>query len=379
MTRDAADGEYRTFRAAKRFPGLDGLRALSIVMVLTSHLHDPLWSFWNGGLGVTLFFVISGFLITTLLLREEDRTGRVSLSGFYVRRAFRIIPLYVIALGVTTVLVLGFGLGEGGANFLERLPLLATFNGELAGGGTFAHSWSLGIEEKFYILWPLLAFAVPIVRSNLGKVLAIALPAAVAASFVPATGYFGIYMPIVGGCALAVAMHYRRSFGFVYRLAHPVLSVPLFVLMLLFATVEEASPIQDQWYNAHVAFGILAALAAPGVLIRDGWQRRALSSAALVYYGDHAYGIYLFHPFVGEVIDRLIAPGQEDILPILTRFMLMFVFSFAVAWILKIVIETPLIRVGRRLTKSKLAVGSVYADPAASVRTDETASDASRT
>lgn len=348
-------------------------------MVLTSHMHDPMWSFWNGALGVTLFFVISGFLITTLLLREEDRTGRVMLSGFYIRRVFRIIPLYVLALGVTTVLVVGFGLGEGGADFLERLPLLATFNGELAGGGTFAHSWSLGIEEKFYILWPLLAFAVPMIRSNLGKVLAIALPAAVAMSFFPATGYFGIYMPIIGGCALAVAMHYRRSFGFIFRMAHPLLSVPLFVLMLLFAAVEEAIPIQDQWQNAHVTFGIIAVLATPGVLIRDGWQRRALSSPAIVYYGDHAYGIYLFHPFVGEVIDRLITPGQEDIVPVLTRFVLMFVLSFAIAWVLKLLIETPLIKVGRRLTKSKLAIGKVHADPAVSVRPDETAPDTSRT
>lgn len=365
---DAVDHEFATFRGATRFPALDGLRAVSIVMVLTSHLHDPFWSVFNGALGVTMFFVISGFLITTLLLREEDRNGRVSLKSFYIRRFFRIVPLYFLALGLAAVLVLGFGQGQGGDNFLQRLPLLATFNGEFAGTGTFSHSWSLGIEEKFYIVWPALAFAVPFIRSRLGQVLAIAVPAAMLASFIPWTGYLGIYMPILGGCALAVAMHHRRSFAAVHALANPWVSSVLFVGALAFSFVETVQPLQDQSRYAHVAFGTLVLLAVPGTLIRGGWQQRFLSLPPIVYYGNLAYGIYLFHPFVGELIDRVIEPGQTQPLLVAVRFAGMVVGSLLVAWVLKRTIEQPLIEYGRRLTKRRPAPGHVDPDPAAATR-----------
>jgi peptidoglycan/LPS O-acetylase OafA/YrhL len=211
---------WADYRATRRWPQLDGLRSVSILMVLASHMHDPMWNWIRGGRGVTLFFVISGFLITTLLLREEERTGAVSLRGFYIRRIFRIVPLYAAALLLATVLVLGLGLGEGTSNFTERLPLLATFNGEFAGTGTFSHSWSLGIEEKFYVIWPLL-IALPLARRRLGGVLAVLVPVAAIAAFVPGVGYFGIYAPIVTGCALAVVMHYEPTYAFVQHLARP--------------------------------------------------------------------------------------------------------------------------------------------------------------
>ena len=108
--------------------------------------------------------MISGFLITTLLLREEERAGRASLWRFYTRRVFRIFPLYFFALAVFSALVLLFRLGNDPDAFAERLPLLATYNGEFAGSGTFSHSWSLGIEEKFYLVWPLLAFGCLAIR-----------------------------------------------------------------------------------------------------------------------------------------------------------------------------------------------------------------------
>jgi len=313
-------------------------------------MHDPFWSFFNGALGVTMFFGISGFLITTLLLREEDREGRVSLKNFYIRRMFRIVPLYFIALGATTVLVLGFGQGAGGEDFLRRLPLLVTFNGEFAGSGTFSHSWSLGIEEKFYVVWPLLAFAVPAIRSRLAQVLAFALPLVMAASFIPWSGYFGIYAPIVGGCALAVAMHHRRSYRFVRHLANPWLAAALFISVFLFSAIEATQPIQDHSKYAHVAFGALVLLAMPGLLVRSGWPKRLLSLEPIVFYGNLAYAIYLFHPFVGEVIDRVVGPGQTSPLLVAGRFAAMLVVSFGVALLLRVAVEQPFIRMGRRLT-----------------------------
>lgn len=360
----STDRAFDEFRAAKRFPALDGLRALSIVMVLTIHMHDPLvWGFFDGSLGVTLFFCISGFLITTLLLREQDRDGQISLKGFYIRRAFRILPLYYLGLILATVLVLGLGQGQGGGDFLDRLPLLATFNGELAGTGTFSHSWSLGIEEKFYIVWPLLAFAIPFVRSRISLMLAIAVPLAFAAAFIEPTAYFGIYMPILGGCALAVAMHHRRSFAVVYALAQPWAAGPLFLLLLAMTWLNSQLPWREQIGYASVSFAVAALLAMPGALIGTGWPRRLLSLTPVVYYGNLAYGIYLFHPFVGEVIDRVTPAGGDSIPAALARFAAMFVVSFAVAWVLKKTVEDPMIRIGRRLSGSVRPPSTVRSDP----------------
>ncbi|MBQ9916415.1 MAG: acyltransferase [Microbacterium sp.] len=358
---------YEAFRAARRFPGLDGLRALSILLVLTSHMHDPVWSFFAGGFGVTIFFGISGFLITTLLLREEDRHGRVSLKNFYIRRVFRILPMYFLALALTIVLVLGLGLGEGGSNFLERLPLLATFNGEFAGSGTFSHSWSLGIEEKFYIIWPLLAFGLLPIRNRLGAVLAVAVPAAAVMSYVPWTGYIGVYFPILGGCALAVAMHSRRSFAFAFALSGRWAGTLAFIAMIAMLGLNRYLPFQDQSNYAHVAFAVFALLAMPGILIGDGWQRKILSLPPVVYYGNLAYGIYLFHPFVGDVIDRAIPAGQSSLLLAGVRFAGMIVVSFAVAWVLRVSVEQPMIRFGRRLTSRTPRPGQVESDPVRSV------------
>src|ERR1700726_2966401 len=94
---------YQSFRATKYFPSLDRLRAISILAVIWYHVPElrPIWS--TGFLGVHLFFVISGFLITTLLLREKEENGTISLRNFYVRRTLRIFPAYYLTLGLFLV------------------------------------------------------------------------------------------------------------------------------------------------------------------------------------------------------------------------------------------------------------------------------------
>ena len=151
-----------------RIPSLDGLRAISIAMVLaehainavvrplTKHDYDGPWkALANGGLGVSTFFTISGFLITLLLLREYKKTGRISLVDFYIRRAFRIWPAFYFYIAVV------FVLGKLGYLAIGHKALLAAcffvFN-YVPNVGTWwvAHSWSLSVEEQFYIFWPAL-------------------------------------------------------------------------------------------------------------------------------------------------------------------------------------------------------------------------------
>ncbi len=142
-----------------RIPSLDGLRAVSIGLVLMSHasITAGIPSWWAylpsaGGLGVRTFFVISGFLITTLLIQEERRAGRVSLPGFYRRRFFRIIPVLWSYIGVVFA-ARELGLVRCG---LPEFVHAMTFTTGLFESKCWelGHLWSLSIEEQFYIVWP---------------------------------------------------------------------------------------------------------------------------------------------------------------------------------------------------------------------------------
>ncbi len=138
----------------KRIPSLDGLRAISISLVVLGHLaksgHAPhvFWSYF-AATGVHIFFVISGYLITTLLMREHDLTFTISLREFYARRAFRIFPAALVFMAVTSIAYW---------HDLRWYHLLGAFlylaNYDLTRPWIFGHLWSLSIEEQFYLLWP---------------------------------------------------------------------------------------------------------------------------------------------------------------------------------------------------------------------------------
>ena len=147
-----------------RYLALDGLRAIAILLVLVSHLQGTpgfpsmpqgFWHLGNlGNLGVRIFFVLSGFIITHLLLREEARTGRASLAAFYRRRAYRILPpllVFMVAmLGLRSLGVVNF------ATFRWIRTLFFLGNVGTDGTWTLGHLWSLAVEEQFYLLWPVL-------------------------------------------------------------------------------------------------------------------------------------------------------------------------------------------------------------------------------
>ena len=145
-------------------PGLDGMRALAVVAVMIYHANNA----WlpGGFLGVEVFFVISGYLITLLLISEHERTGRVSLGNFYVRRARRLLPALftlLILLTVYTVLFRRDALGELRGDVIAGLLYVTNWYQIWVGqgytaAGDFAplrHLWSLAVEEQFYLLWPL--------------------------------------------------------------------------------------------------------------------------------------------------------------------------------------------------------------------------------
>src|ERR1700732_2735956 len=141
-------------------PALDGIRAIAVLMVMMGHLNLV----YAGGLGVDIFFVLSGYLITAILIAEFAANGRISLKKFYARRALRILPAVILLLVVLNVFAAVSQSGEQAAKFrwdsLGALFYIANwlraFGRDL---GIIGHLWSLSIEEQFYFFWPItLAF-----------------------------------------------------------------------------------------------------------------------------------------------------------------------------------------------------------------------------
>ena len=150
-----------------RIPSLDGLRALSIFLVVSLHTvqrfsmnhHVGLgwYVLFNGLYGVEIFFVISGFLITSLLLQEQRKHGSISLRGFYLRRAFRILPPLYFYIGVVLALAIA---GRIALNWNDIFSSLFFFHNisQTSNMWSLEHLWSISVEEQFYLLWPVVLF-----------------------------------------------------------------------------------------------------------------------------------------------------------------------------------------------------------------------------
>ena len=140
---------------ASHLPSLDGFRGISIITVLIFHIllkqHKP---YFHGDFGVEIFFVISGFIITTLLIKEQVKSRDVSLKNFYIRRILKILPiayLYLLAITICNAYYHHLAPREiiSAALFLKNTDLIPT----IANGST-GHFWSLSVEEQFYLIWP---------------------------------------------------------------------------------------------------------------------------------------------------------------------------------------------------------------------------------
>ena len=205
----------------RKIPSLDGLRALSIALVLIGHLagtrNFPLGSaalgafdLNFGNLGVRVFFVISGFLITSLLMDELSKTGTISLKQFYLRRTFRIFPPFYVFLAAILLLALTGILSVPWKDFVSAATYTMNFIGDR--GWSLGHLWSLAVEEQFYLLWPFVlaslglrsamrAAAFVVVVSPLVRIgLAYAMPSQLNTI---GNSFYTIADPLAVGCLLA--------------------------------------------------------------------------------------------------------------------------------------------------------------------------------
>ena len=163
-------------------PSLDGLRALSIAFVIAGHsvLGTPYEKFYSGATGVNIFFVISGFLITTLLLKEKVRNGKVSLKRFYLRRFLRIFPVAYLYLVVLLFLNRAFQLHIGRTDFITAFLYIKNLTIiHPAVTWQVVHYWSLSVEEQFYLLFPFLLLYHYKMYMRLIPILFVAVPTAI--------------------------------------------------------------------------------------------------------------------------------------------------------------------------------------------------------
>lgn len=298
-----ANTAHQTFRTTRIFGSLDGLRCLSILAVIWHHTANTSFELplaGRGHHGVTLFFAISGFLITTLLIREKERVGTISLKKFYIRRSLRIFPLYYAVLALYVALVFAMESGtEAGATFRDNLVPYLTYTSnwfvDLKGERViFYFAWSLATEEQFYLLWPYIQkrckFWTPVWIMS----------ALLVVAYLASDGYLGLadgffltvlksIMPgICLGAILAHLLHHKRTFPAVLKVLGQRWSPPLFLVTLV---AYCSLPTIHDW-GVH-AIGVL--LVGSCVIREDHFLKRPFNWSPIRWMGVISYGMYMLH------------------------------------------------------------------------------------
>lgn len=296
---------YKRFRETSYFPNFDGLRFICIAMVLWHHAQPIPWGTYQladrGFLGVDFFFVLSGFLITTLLLREADRDGQFHIRHFYIRRIIRIVPIYFF---VVTAMALYSGFVKG-MDIWHLLPFYYLFLSNFLTDHipTLSITWSLSVEEQFYMLWPAALLFLPRKWLPWGLSLVIAINFAVGAGLLnvvaPELGPLRIalptatYAPILLGALAAMILHSKRGFEVLYA-ALGAKAAPLVALIGLVVVLAITPEDVHGWPNLAIHLTMTAMLLTL-VLTTDGVVSKALQLAPLRRMGVVSYGIYLYH------------------------------------------------------------------------------------
>lgn len=305
--------------------GLDGIRAIAVIMVLAYHLKLAL--FKSGFLGVTVFFVLSGYLITGILISEVEEEGTIDLKNFWLRRIRRLVPavmsMAVVIIFVSAVVnriiftkgckdflasVLGFN------NWWQIFNKISYF--EAAGvPSPFTHCWSLAIETQFYLIYPLILLGIyKLVKSReegranrgllfAGVTLLLALISVILmiVLFDPQQDASRVYygtdtraFSLLFGALLAILWEYRMVPRRLSASINMVLgSVSFAVLLVMTIAINGSS---NFWYRGGQFFGtILTVLMVYAVSGRKTWLSRFLSNPVLKWMGDRSYSIYLWH------------------------------------------------------------------------------------
>jgi peptidoglycan/LPS O-acetylase OafA/YrhL len=354
----------RPLRRLSFVPAFDGVRAAAVLLVVSAHLRllagagYARWQPKGGHLGVDIFFVLSGFLITALLLREEATTRAIRFGAFYGRRALRLLPALLLFVGVYLVYVrvdhIQWSLARNSIvsvvfYFANWKIVTAHSFPSIAPG--LAHVWSLSIEEQFYLVWPLLLAVLLGLRRKLTSAVAIATGAIATVVVVralllqhtaPGILYFRTDMRadslLIG--ALAAQLWVRA------RLPVRALAPSAWIALAFLAFCAWRLPVPNRflYYGGYTLIAAAVAVVLLAILETSWSVTRVLETRALRAIGRVSYGIYLWHYFVFYVIARHTRSwnpaGRVVIGLAITTFAVVF------SWY---VVERPALRLKRRL------------------------------
>lgn len=278
-----------------RIPELDGYRAIAILAVLV--YHGSYGRIAGGFLGVDLFFVLSGFLITTLLIAERSQTGGISLKAFYARRALRILPPLAAAIILAIAIT-----GTAPSAALPAILFYANFV-EPGSIGSLRHTWSLSVEEHFYVLWPV-AFLLGARKRTLTLVIIASIAARIVVPLIgidPEVRYRWTFTradSLAVGCLLAFAPRFRSP------LTSTVSAIAILACLALVSPHASAMEV-----IGFTAFAALCAISIASTL--DGGPIAELLRHRLMQYvGTRSYGLYLYHVPIFETLDGLRVSGD---------------------------------------------------------------------
>ena len=350
-----ADQDKRVFGYE---PALDGLRAIAVLLVMAQHLGYV----HAGGLGVDIFFVLSGYLITAILISEFSVTGTVSLKKFYARRALRILPAVILLLLVINICVSIFQPHKQ-ASAVRWDSLGALFyiaNWLRAFGhdiGILGNLWSLSIEEQFYLFWPLTLVFLLSRRLKSNLILLLILLTVVLVNLDRIYLYHGIQSfdriyngldtradALLIGCALGVA-----GVSFLSRRILAILGLigAAFVSYVLFLGYPVPPDFQAAFgltiggtlFALGVAFALAALLSNSNNLFA-----KVLRLPPLVWSGRLSYGLYLWHFFVFAFVAGLFGAYQSRIIPI------QIAATFLIAALSYYLLERPCLKLKKRFS-----------------------------
>lgn len=374
MTASFVRADFDHFQAMPRFDALDGLRALSVVAVVWHHTSGTTGASFltKGYLGVDFFFAISGFLITTLLIREYQSTQRISLRKFYARRALRILPLYYATLLLYVLLVAATRRDQpDGRQFFEHLPAFLTFTSNWfvdlahANSVTFYFAWSLATEEQFYLLWPpLLVGALVLGRRRVWvPVTVLAVLVAISQGFghlsdaraLPGRIPASLSLPILLASAAALTASTPRGFAALATVLGRVWSAPVTALALIAAVALDAPQQATQC--------LMAMVVVSSCLVGRTSLHPLLRWRPLVFVGVISYGVYLLHMLCANGVRRA---AHLDHGPLLFAGTLCAVIL--AAYLSFRFFETPLLRLKRRFESGGQRSGASPVSPTATVQ-----------
>jgi len=284
-------------------PALDGIRAIACSVVVAHHCYVP--GFKGGAIGVDVFFVLSGYLITSILAAEHERTRRIDFLAFYLRRLRRLYPALLLFLAVYLVAV---------TLLAPQVPVLSTLR-EVAAAGFYladytvpyagvpkniAHTWSLAVEEQYYLIWPALLLAVLALRRGMAIFV-------MASAFVIATAFrfhgLAFHVPIP---TVYFTFHYHCSgllLGSALALAQlrpPASLQPVLLFAGLVGVAICTALIGRQ--TTSIGFGILLAEISAALLILGARPTSILSTPWLVRIGTYSYALYLWNAPIARFV-----------------------------------------------------------------------------